>query len=181
MASMKYAYFHDGVSSGALPLLALFHNALRKKLLSNEERPRNHLISRSFFGSIHWRRARDSNPRYAINANTISSRAPSTARPTLRNRTRIAQVNEQCKGSERKKGIFGEDGGEGEREKGPSSQGQAHQAKARRIRPRLGTSGQDQTYESKDQEVEGIDRIVEELEIAVWLFSLRDQVNTWDG
>ena len=31
-----------------------------------------------------WRRARDSNPRYGISAHTISSRAPSTTRTTLR-------------------------------------------------------------------------------------------------
>ena len=30
-----------------------------------------------------WRRVRDSNPSYAINVNTISNRAPSTAQPTL--------------------------------------------------------------------------------------------------
>lgn len=30
-----------------------------------------------------WRRVRDLNPRYAINVNTISNRAPSAAQPTL--------------------------------------------------------------------------------------------------
>ncbi len=30
-----------------------------------------------------WRRVRDLNPRCAVNAHTISSRAPSTTRPTL--------------------------------------------------------------------------------------------------
>lgn len=30
-----------------------------------------------------WRRRRDSNPRYAINVNTISNRAPSTTQPLL--------------------------------------------------------------------------------------------------
>ena len=33
-----------------------------------------------------WRRRRDSNPCYAINVNTISSRAPSTTQPTLHGR-----------------------------------------------------------------------------------------------
>ena len=30
-----------------------------------------------------WRRERDSNPRYALDAHTISNRAPSTTRPSL--------------------------------------------------------------------------------------------------
>ena len=35
---------------------------------------------------IKWRRERDSNPRYAINVHTLSRRAPSTARTSLRKR-----------------------------------------------------------------------------------------------
>src|ERR1039457_2372100 len=35
---------------------------------------------------VHWRRERDSNPRYAINIHTLSRRAPSTARTSLRKR-----------------------------------------------------------------------------------------------
>ena len=34
-----------------------------------------------------WRRVRDLNPSYAINVNTISSRAPSTTQPTLHGRS----------------------------------------------------------------------------------------------
>ena len=40
----------------------------------------------AFFGM--WRRERDSNPRYAINVYTLSRRAPSTTRTSLRKRGR---------------------------------------------------------------------------------------------
>ena len=35
------------------------------------------------YSVVIWRRVRDLNPSYAINVNTISSRAPSTTQPTL--------------------------------------------------------------------------------------------------
>ena len=41
-----------------------------------------------------WRRVRDLNPSYAINVNTISSRAPSTTQPTLHGLQRCVIHNE---------------------------------------------------------------------------------------
>ena len=41
-----------------------------------------------------WRRVRDLNPSYAINVNTISSRAPSTTQPTLHGLQRCVVHNE---------------------------------------------------------------------------------------
>jgi hypothetical protein len=50
----------------------------------------HHRKSESWAPMIVWRRERDSNPRYAFDVYTLSRRAPSTTRPPLRIRFRLA-------------------------------------------------------------------------------------------
>ncbi len=62
-----------------------------------EQSPKLHLYTKKYIKGVEalflliistscefWRRERDSNPRYAINVHTLSRRAPSTARTSLR-------------------------------------------------------------------------------------------------
>ena len=57
---------------------------VRKSILNKNYLGFNYIKKKpALFSAGFWRRVRDLNPSYAINVNTISSRAPSTTQPTL--------------------------------------------------------------------------------------------------